>query len=224
MEKKLWGVFCVEQSSQPRTWKVAEIELLKQITRQLAIAIKQAELYHTIEEANIKLQELAVIDSLTKIANRRKFDEYLESEWWRLAREKAPLSLILCDIDYFKLYNDTYGHQSGDRCLYQIAQAIKKTVKRPADLTARYGGEELAVILPNTNPEGAEQLAKDICRQIKALQIPHINSSADMYVTLSLGVAGCIPEHGCSVENLIAKADRNLYQAKEMGRNRVVRS
>lgn len=224
VEKKLWGIFYVEQCSQPRKWKVEEIELLKQITLQLAIAIKQAELYHTIEEANKKLQELAVVDSLTKIANRRKFDQYLESEWWRLAREKAPLSLILCDIDYFKLYNDTYGHQAGDRCLYQIAQAIKKTVKRPADLTARYGGEELAVILPNTTPEGAEQLAKDICRQIKALKIPHINSAADLYVTLSLGVAGCIPQHNCSVENLIAKADHNLYQAKKMGRNRVVRS
>lgn len=224
VEKRLWGIFCVEQCSQPRIWSKEEIELLEQINLQLAIAIKQAELYYTVEEANKQLKELTVIDSLTGIANRRKFDEYLESEWLRLAREKAPLSLILCDIDHFKLYNDTYGHQDGDRCLQKVAQAIQKSVKRPADLTARYGGEEIAVVLPNTTPEGAEILARNICRQIQALHIPHINSPVDLYVTLSLGVAGCIPSPtSCSVRSLIQKADSNLYQAKERGRNRVVR-
>jgi diguanylate cyclase (GGDEF)-like protein/PAS domain S-box-containing protein len=222
VEKKLWGIFSVQHFDELRAWKMAEIELLEQITRQLAIAIKQAELYHTIEESNKKLKELTVIDSLTGIANRRKFDEYLESEWLRLAREKAPLSLILCDIDCFKLYNDTYGHQSGDRCLQQVAQAIKKTIKRPADLTARYGGEELAVILPNTTPEGAAKVAQDICQQIQELQIPHLKSTVDSYVTISLGVAGCIPEHDSSAEDLLAQADRNLYKAKETGRNRVI--
>jgi diguanylate cyclase (GGDEF)-like protein/PAS domain S-box-containing protein len=222
VEKKLWGIFGVEQCYEPRAWKMEEIELLEQITRQLAIAIKQAELYHTIEESNKKLKELTVIDSLTGIANRRKFDEYLESEWLRLAREKSPLSLILCDIDYFKLYNDTYGHQFGDRCLQQVAQAIKKTVKRPADLTARYGGEELAVILPNTTPEGAAKVAENIRQQIQNLKIPHSKSTVDSYVTLSIGVAGCIPEHGLPTEDLLTQADRNLYKAKETGRNRVI--
>ena len=222
VKKTLWGILFVEQCSHPRVWKVEETELLEQISLQLAIAIKQAELYQTIELNNQKLTELAVIDSLTRIANRRKFDEYLESEWLRLAREKSPLSIILCDIDHFKLYNDTYGHQAGDRCLYRVAQAIQKTVKRPADLTARYGGEEIAVILPNTTLEGAIQVAKNICQQIQALHIPHINSITDMYVTLSIGVAGCIPEHECSVETVVAKADSNLYEAKETGRNRVV--
>lgn len=223
VEKKLWGIFCVEQCSQPRNWSKEEIDLLEQINLQLAIAIKQAELYHTVEEANKKLKELTIIDSLTGIANRRKFDEYLESEWLRLAREKAHLSLILCDIDHFKLYNDTYGHQSGDRCLQKVAQAIKKSVKRPADLTARYGGEEIAVILPNTTAQGAEILARNICRQVQSLHIPHINSPVDLYVTLSLGVAGCIPSPvSCSPQSLIQKADSNLYQAKERGRNRVV--
>lgn len=222
VEKRLWGVFCVEQCSQPRIWSQEEIELLEQITLQLTIAIKQAELYYTVEEANKKLKELTIIDSLTGIANRRKFDEYLESEWLRLAREKAPLSLILCDIDHFKLYNDTYGHQAGDRCLQKVARAIQKSVKRPADLTARYGGEEIAVVLPNTTPEGAETLARNICRQVQSLHIPHINSPVDLYVTLSLGVAGCIPSPtSCSVRSLIQKADSNLYQAKERGRNRV---
>ena len=224
VEKKLWGIFCVEQCSQPRTWSKEEIALLEQINLQLAIAIKQAELYYTVEEANKQLKELTIVDSLTGIANRRKFDEYLESEWLRLTREKAPLSLIMCDIDHFKLYNDTYGHQFGDRCLQKVAQAIKKSVKRPADLTARYGGEEVAIILPNTTPQGAETLARDICRQVQSLHIPHINSPVNPYVTLSLGVAGCIPNRrSCSVQSLIQKADSNLYQAKERGRNRVVR-
>lgn len=222
VEKTLWGIFGIEQLCLPRRWNTEEIKLLEQITRQVAIAIKQAELYHTIEETNKKLVELTVVDGLTKIANRRKFDQYLESEWKRLAREKLPLSLIMCDIDHFKLYNDTYGHQAGDRCLQQVAQAIKNAVKRPADLTARYGGEEIAIILPNTTPKGAEKVAKSIRQQIQALHIPHINSKTDMYVTLSVGVAGCIPQNNCSVEGLLAKADSNLYKAKNTGRNRVV--
>ena len=222
VEKKFWGLIYTEQSSVEKIWRKQEQELLKQISCQLAIAIKQAELYHQLELANIKLEKLAVIDGLTGIANRRKFDDYIQSEWLRLAREKAPLSIILCDIDHFKLYNDTYGHQKGDLCLRQVAQAIKKVLKRPADLATRYGGEELAVILPNTSPEGAEQVANQIRLRIQSLQIPHIASPVDMYITLSQGVAGVIPNHNDSPQNLIAAADANLYRAKELGRNRVI--
>ncbi len=222
VEKKLWGLIYIEQYSLGQSWQQQEQALLRQISFQLAIAIKQAELYHQLEIANQKLEKLAVIDGLTGIANRRKFDDYIKSEWLRLAREKAPLSLILCDIDYFKLYNDTYGHQRGDSCLKQVSQAVKKVAKRPADLVARYGGEELAIILPNTTAEGAKQLAYKICLQIQALQIPHIASPVDLYVTVSLGVAGLIPDHDSSPEELIAIADANLYKAKELGRNRVV--
>lgn len=177
----------------------------------------------TEEEANKELEKLSVIDELTKVANRRKFNRYIASEWQRLAREKAPLALILCDIDYFKLYNDTYGHQAGDRCLKLVAQAISKAVKRPADLVARYGGEEFAVVLPNTSIEGAEYLAQQIRLYVEALQLPHINSSVDLYITLSLGVSGCIPKHNSVFDALIAAADSGLYQAKELGRNQVVR-
>ena len=222
-EKKLWGLLSAEQYARHRQWQTGEIELLQQIAVQLAIAIHQSELYQQLEEANRELEKLAAIDSLTGIANRRKFDECIASEWLRLAREKAPLSLILCDIDHFKLYNDTYGHQAGDRCLQQVARAISLAIKRPADLAARYGGEELAVILPNTTPEGAEKLARQICLKLEALEIPHINSPIDMYVTLSVGVAGCIPHHDSSPQALISAADRALYQAKKAGRNRVVR-
>ncbi len=222
VEKKLWGLIYIEQYSLGQSWQQQEQALLRQISFQLAIAIKQAELYHQLEIANQKLEKLAVIDGLTGIANRRKFDDYIKSEWLRLAREKAPLSLILCDIDYFKLYNDTYGHQRGDSCLKQVSQAVKKVAKRPADLVARYGGEELAIILPNTTAEGAKQLAYRICLQIQSLQIPHIASPVDLYVTVSLGVAGLIPDHDSSFEELVSIADSNLYKAKELGRNRVV--
>ena len=190
---------------------------------QLAIAIHQSELYQKLAQVNRELEELSTVDPLTNIANRRKFDRYLAVEWQRLAREKAPLSLIMCDIDYFKLYNDTYGHQAGDRCIKWVAQAISKTIKRPADLVTRYGGEEFAIILPNTTADGAEYLAQQIRLQIGALQIAHINSPIDLYITLSLGVAGCIPAHDSAPEALIAAADSSLYQAKELGRNRVVK-
>ena len=215
VEKKLWGLVVAEQFSQSRFWHERELELLPRIAIQLAIAIQKSELYQQVEQ-------LAVIDSLTGIANRRKFDRYITNEWRRLAREKAPLSLILCDIDYFKLYNDTYGHQAGDRCLHNIAQAISRVVKRPADLAARYGGEELAIILPNTDPEGAKKVAEKVSLQVKALQIPHINSPIDIYVTLSIGVAGYIPSHNSSPQMLIETADRALYKAKELGRDRII--
>ncbi len=222
VEKKFWGLIYTEQSSVEKIWQKQEQELLKQISCQLAIAIKQSELYHQLELANRKLEKLAVIDGLTGIANRRRFDDYVQSEWLRLAREKAPLSIILCDIDHFKLYNDTYGHQKGDRCLRQVAQAIRKVLKRPADLATRYGGEELAVILPNTSPEGAKEVANQIRLRIQSLQIPHIASPVDMYITLSQGVAGVIPNHDESPQDLIAATDANLYRAKELGRNQVV--
>ena len=221
-QQQLWGLLGVEHCSTLRQWKSNEIELLEGIAVQLAIAIQQAELYQQLEQANKELERLVVIDGLTNIANRRKFDQYIAGEWQRLAREKQPLSLILCDIDYFKLYNDTYGHQSGDRCLQRVAEAISKAIKRPADLVARYGGEEFAIILPNTTVDGAKYLAQQIRLQVQALEIPHIMSPIDIYITLSLGVAGCIPSHDSAYSALIAAADSCLYRAKELGRNRVV--
>ncbi|BAZ46051.1 diguanylate cyclase with PAS/PAC and GAF sensors [Chondrocystis sp. NIES-4102] len=220
--QKLWGILSVEQDIIPKCWQVEEIKLLKQVAIQLGIAIKQSELYQDLAIANQELEKLAVIDSLTQIANRRKFDQHLEAEWKRSLREQSPLSLIICDIDCFKLYNDTYGHLAGDRCISQVAQAISKVVKRPADLVARYGGEEFALILPNTDIQGAEYLAKHIRLQVEALRIPHINSEVDLYITLSLGVASCIPNSNLSFSTLLSAADKGLYQAKELGRNRVV--
>jgi diguanylate cyclase (GGDEF)-like protein/PAS domain S-box-containing protein len=223
VDAELWGLLWLQQSSTPRLWQVAEIDFMEQIALHLSLAIQKAELYQRLERNNLELESLATVDSLTKIANRRKFDEYIASEWRRLSREQTSLSLILCDIDHFKLYNDTYGHQAGDYCLHLVAKAITKAIKRPADLVARYGGEEFAVILPHTNLEGAEYLAQQIRWQIQALEIPHINSPTDLYITLSLGVSSCIPNHLNDPSSLIFAADSALYRAKQLGRNRVIK-
>jgi diguanylate cyclase (GGDEF)-like protein/PAS domain S-box-containing protein len=176
----------------------------------------------TLQKANQELQSLVGKDGLTQIANRRKFDDYLKREWSRLSREQEPLSLIMCDIDYFKFYNDTYGHQSGDDCLCEVARLISQNVTRPADLVARYGGEEFAVILPNTHPEGALHVAENIRLEIQKLKIENKQSPVDKYVTLSLGVASMVPDQKFSYEALIDISDKALYEAKEQGRNRVM--
>jgi diguanylate cyclase (GGDEF)-like protein/PAS domain S-box-containing protein len=221
-ETKLWGLICIENYSIAREWTSEETNLLERVAMELSVAIKQAKLYQQLEQANQELEQLSVIDGLTKIANRRKFDQHLKAEWSRLAREQSPLSLILCDIDHFKLYNDTYGHQAGDRCLRKVAQAISKVVKRPADLVARYGGEEFVLVLPGTPVKGALYLAQQIRWQIKALKIPHLNSPLDLYLTLSLGVSCCIPRANLDFSVLVEAADRGLYQAKAAGRDRAV--
>ena len=175
-----------------------------------------------LEEANHRLHSLATLDGLTQVANRRQFDYCLEHEWLRLTREGQCLSLILCDIDYFKRYNDTYGHLQGDKCLQKVANALRKRVQRPADLLARYGGEEFAVILPNTDGSGATIVAENIREEVKRLHIAHAGSQVSPWVTLSLGISTMIPTPGDNPAQLIALADRALYQAKENGRDRSV--
>jgi diguanylate cyclase (GGDEF)-like protein len=177
-----------------------------------------------LETANKKLEKLVHLDALTEVANRRHFDEHLFKEWYRLKREKLPLSLIMADVDYFKSYNDHYGHLVGDDCLKSIAQTIKPLAKRPADLVARYGGEEFGIILPNTPLKGAMDVGEKIHREIIQLAIVHEKSQVSQYVTLSLGVATMIPTHESSYKDLINMADQALFQAKKQGRNRLVRS
>lgn len=177
-----------------------------------------------LEEENHRLQGLANTDALTQIANRRYFDSYLEREWKRMLRDRTPLSLILCDIDYFKIYNDTWGHQAGDGCLRQVAQAIQRALKRPTALVARYGGEEFAIILPQTTASEAVQIAEDIRLTVKAIALP-FNTSKYMglpssSVTISLGIATTIPSSNVSSHDLISAADTALYESKEQGRDR----
>ncbi len=221
-DHQLWGILVAHHFSNQREWEEWEINLLEQLRIQLEIAIQQSKLYQELQNTNEKLYKLATLDGLTQIANRRYFNEYLEQEWLRMAREKKPLSLIMCDIDFFKKYNDTYGHQKGDECLQRVAKAISTVVKRPADLVARYGGEELAVILPNTNLEGAIYIAKIIRQEVCNLQIPHQGAPIYKQVTMSLGVSTIIPFPEATYKSLIAAADRALYQAKEKGRNQVI--
>ncbi|MGK7935065.1 MAG: EAL domain-containing protein [Xenococcaceae cyanobacterium] len=212
----LYGWLIVDRCSSDSTWQAEEIIVLQELTTHLSMGIKQGLLHK-------QLSELALLDSLTRIYNRRFFDQQLKREWGRLQRTSAPLSLIMCDIDYFKFYNDLYGHQQGDKCLQQVAQAISSTLKRSADILTRYGGEEFAIILPLTPQAGASKVGEDIRKTVKELAIPHHNSLVDSVVTLSVGVASAIPDsvNINSPQLLIESADLALYQAKERGRNRV---
>ncbi|MBV9387166.1 MAG: diguanylate cyclase [Chroococcidiopsidaceae cyanobacterium CP_BM_ER_R8_30] len=199
---------------------INEVELLEQKVKRISVlSIQQSLLCQELQKENRELQRLATIDGLTQVANRRSFDENLNREWRRLAREKAPLSLILCDIDNFKTYNDVFGHQTGDDCLRQVARVISLAAKRPADFVARYGGDEFVLMLPHTKISGAAQVAQAICSSTRALKIANVNSQS---ITLSLGVASTFPTHKSSPAALIAAADSALYQAKEQGRDRVV--
>ena len=184
--------------------------------------LREAKLAQQLEQANQELQQLVVCDALTQLANRRRFNEYLGQEWQRMAREQTPISLILCDIDFFKAYNDTYGHQAGDGCLQQVAAALKAAAKRSTDLVARYGGDELVAILPNTPIAGALRVAEEIQLKVENMALAHTSSQVSHQVTLSLGIASTIPSAQSSPEVLFAAADRALYQAKTEGRSRVV--
>lgn len=220
-DEGLWGMVVVYNVHKTRKWQNWEISFLQRLTTQVTVAIQHSQLCCRLQTANQKLQKLAILDGLTGIANRRYFDLILKKEWQRLAREKQPLSLILCDIDYFKLYNDTYGHQQGDLCLQRVAQILMQSTRRPADLVARYGGEEFALILPNTNAPGALFLAHKIVRQLRQKQIPHERSKVSKIVTLSIGVTTKIPSDRHLDSTIIETADNLLYKAKASGRNQL---
>lgn len=208
----LYGWLIVERHLSVQPWQEEEISLLKKFTTQLAIAIKQGQLHKQISQ-------LAIIDSLTNIYNRRYFDRQLNLEWRRLKRISAPLSLIRCDVDYFKIYNDTYGHQQGDLCLQKIAEAISNVLKRPGDMLSRYGGEEFTIILPHTHLAGAIKVAEAIKIAVQDLNLPHTNSLTNSIVTLSMGVASTVPSTEDSPQLLLEASDLALYQAKERGRD-----
>jgi diguanylate cyclase (GGDEF)-like protein len=168
------------------------------------------------------LARLTTVDHLTGISNRRRYDEYLELEWRRAARDQTPIALIAIDIDHFKAYNDLYGHPKGDTCLIAVAQALAQSVSRTPDLIARCGGEEFACVLPGTDAIGASHLADEMLTRVLALEMEHARSATHEKVTVSIGVAAMIPDPEEPPQTLVALADAALYQAKAEGRNRVV--
>ncbi len=169
--------------------------------------------------ANIELQKLAALDGLTGIANRRRFDDVMHIEWQRLQREKKSLSLLICDVDCFKAYNDAFGHQAGDLCLKKVAAVLTENLKRPADIAARFGGEEFVIVLPDTALEGALVVAESCRSHLERLAIE--SATKDHPVTISIGVATMVPSQAATVATLIGRADKALYDAKAGGRNRV---
>lgn len=174
-----------------------------------------------LERANQRLEQLSTLDGLTNIPNHRHFQERLDMEWRRARREKKPLALLMIDIDFFKLLNDAKGHQAGDECLRQIAQALTKCLRRPGDVVARYGGEEFAAILPGLDLENGKVLAERARAAVEDIGIAHPVSPVGRFVTTSVGVASMVPDQMNTSDSLIAAADQALYRAKEKGRNRV---
>jgi diguanylate cyclase (GGDEF)-like protein len=168
------------------------------------------------------LEKLAMIDSLTEIANRRRYDEALDNEWRRCLRDQSPLSLAIIDVDHFKNYNDRLGHAAGDIVLHQIAQTLNHLVQRPGDLAARYGGEEFVLLLPGTDQEDAKQLGEKLRTMIEDLALPHPDSPVAPVITVSIGGVSQIPDQAQLDPHFFADADAALYAAKKQGRNRVI--
>lgn len=195
----------------------AKVNAMHRLVRMQRALIGLAE---RLNGVNQELQRLSMTDGLTGIANRRLFDESLDREWRRCRRLKKPLSIILFDVDFFKKYNDRYGHQTGDECLRLVAKEVSRTASRPGDMAARYGGEEFVLILAETDQEGARWVADRIRQNLSALRIPH-DGSDYKHVTISCGVVSVVPGEELSAEKLVKSADIALYIAKEQGRNRV---
>jgi two-component system chemotaxis family response regulator WspR len=191
--------------------------LLQRDAAYRALRVSQQQLLDT----NLVLQRLMNSDGLTGLSNRRHFDEYMELEWRRSLREQSQLSLLMIDVDYFKTYNDTFGHLEGDEALRKVATAIRDACARPSDLPARYGGEEFALVLPNTSLGGARLVAEKLRMTVEALQIPHISPTEGSSLTISIGLSTVIPTAGSNCRDLISAADKGLYLAKNNGRNQV---
>jgi len=181
-----------------------------------------ASLQTALAQKNRKLEQLAYLDGLTGVANRLSFMQKLDEMWAMMARTQQPLSLILCDVDHFKGYNDTYGHVEGDRCLRMIGEVLTQVARRRSDWVARYGGEEFVLLRPTTETAGAQRVAQQIQHQLAKRQWPHVANTASPYVSMSIGVSSLYPRTTLSTDVLIRLADEALYAAKLQGRNRVL--
>ncbi|MEW6235236.1 MAG: diguanylate cyclase [Candidatus Omnitrophota bacterium] len=198
-----------------------QLKLKNEINKRKAREKELIKISRLLEDANAQLKKLSELDGLTNIPNRRCFDRSFKQEWMRGIREYQPVAILMIDIDYFKAYNDHYGHQQGDTCLRQIALAVSDAVKRPGDLAARYGGEEFVVYLSNTSLEGAVSVAVEIQDNVNLLAIEHAASIINTRVTVSIGCSSMIPDPSVEPDELIKSADRALYKAKRLGRNKI---
>ena len=203
---------------------LAGSQVIRSVRRRVKVELDLGRTRDALTQANARLAQLASYDALTGLANRRFFDETMERAFAESCRSGQPLSLVMVDVDHFKAYNDLYGHPAGDRCLQQVAQAIQSAARRPLDFVARYGGEELVMVLPNTDAAGAAVVADSARTALEAMGIPHAGQSPG-YVSASLGVAAHAPDTGTDIQDaraLLDAADRALYRAKALGRNQVV--
>ncbi len=203
-------------------------EFLEKVAGHLSLIVGKSRLYddlvHTkarLEQANRDLEHLATTDSLTGVANRRVFDDRLDAEWRRAQRSREPLTLLMIDVDHFKLFNDRHGHKAGDQCLRSIASALSQVVRRASDLIARYGGEEFTVVLPQCGRDEGVSIAESLRRAVEAMKITHPDCQSGV-VSVSIGVATIVPQSDSYRENLLEQADLALYEAKRRGRNRIV--
>ncbi len=221
--KKIPIIFLTARASVEDETRGLELGAVDYITKPFSPPIVNARIRNHLELKKQRdiLENLSAIDGLTGIPNRRRFDEYLEHEWHRCIRSASPLSLIMMDIDYFKRFNDNYGHLAGDDCLKQVAFVLKKSLERKTDFVARYGGEEFACILPMTDIKGAILMANRLRENIISLAIPHTYSTVADCLTISQGAATITPSQDSRFTTLINAADKALYEAKACGRNRV---
>lgn len=219
----VFGTFAI-YFKEPRKPSENEIEVFKSLAISVGIIIERKKNDDEVAKLHLELQKLSLRDGLTGISNRRMFDLELEKEWKRAQRNHSALSLIMIDIDYFKKYNDHYGHQQGDNCLKLVAQALKHVSKRSIDCVARYGGEEFVILIPETDADNVKEMGEKCCRAIMELKIPHVESYISNVVTISVGVCTVIPEANVPSSSLVSDADNYLYLAKNNGRNRVEHS
>ena len=233
------AVLYMENNLSSGVFTEARVEVIRLLTAQASVAIENARLYEQVqnysrtledkvaertarlEQFNQELHDQANRDGLTGVANRRRGDNYLQDVWIRLRREKLPLSIIMLDVDHFKLYNDNYGHQAGDDTLIAVAEAVNAQLLRPADMVSRYGGEEFMLILPDADRKGVANVGEKVRKAVEMLEIKHEYSSTSTVVTVSLGTATMVPDMDGNIEQLIHEADTALYNAKRMGRNRL---
>jgi diguanylate cyclase (GGDEF)-like protein len=221
--KNIPVIFVTAMSEIDDEMKGFELGAVDYITKpvQPALVRARAKTHLGLKRKTDLLERLVSIDGLTEIPNRRRFDEIVDLEWRRAQRDGQPITLMLMDIDYFKRFNDNYGHALGDECLRAVAGTLQTTLKRPADFVARYGGEEFAAVLPELNGKDAAVVAERLRDAVQGLYIRHDNSHVSAYVTLSIGVATTIPSTSSSHQELIESADTMLYHAKNSGRNQI---